>query len=121
GDYVPENQPAEIRELGPDVPYAARALLRNLLNDRDARVVAAALDSYGTLAGPSAAPRMLAVLGSSDDVAMIGTAADKLSSLDAPPPEAGPALVRAFVRLTPDDPETAAGLVEAVAKLGGDA
>lgn len=121
GEYVPEVLPPEIRALGPDVPVSARRLLHELLEDRDVRVAAAALDSYGALAGASAAPRMLAVLGSSEDVALIGTAADKLASLESPHPETGPALVRAFVRLSTNDPETAAGLVDFVAKLGGDA
>lgn len=105
----------------PGVPEPARALLDSLLADRDPRVSVAALDSYAALAGAGAAPRLLAVLGSSNDVAMIGTAADRLSALDPVPPEAGGALVAALSRLLATDPETASLLVAPAAKLGGEA
>ena len=107
--------------ISPEVPEAARALIVTLLADPDARVAVAALDSYGELAGVDATRRFVAVLASSDDLAMLGTAADRLSALEAAPAEAGPALVAALARVTAADPENASLLVEAVAKLGGDA
>lgn len=96
-------------------------LVTSLLDDRDPRVQAAALDSYGALAGAAGAPEFLAVLASSSDVAMIGTAADRLSSIEPTPVEAGPAIVAALTRFLASDPETAASLIEPAAKLGGEA
>jgi len=107
--------------ISPEVPEAARALIVILLADPDARVSVVALDSYGELAGVDASRRMIAVLASSSDLAMLGTAADRLSGLEAPPSEAGPALVAALARVTAADPENASILVEAAAKLGGEA
>lgn len=121
GAVPPQDRGTSADAISPEVPEAARALIANLLGDSDRRVVVAALDSYGELAGTDAAPRLIAVLASSNDLAMLGTAADRLSALETAPAAAGPALVAALARLSASDPENASLLVEAAAKLGGDA
>lgn len=100
------------------VPAGARRTFAQLLADADMRVRAAALDSYAELAGVAARARLVAVLGSSNDIAMAGTAADRLAALgkDAGP-AAAPALVDALSRSMEREPDIATMLVPDAVKL----
>ena len=123
-------------KAAPDgVPFEAAPLFAKLLADEDLRVRASALDSWAELAGPAGAARLVEAL-TSNDVAMLGIAAERLAALEdgarggAPSsakraigagPDAGPALVSCLSRLVTTDPDTAAGVVAAASVLGGDA
>lgn len=109
-------------KAAPDgIPFEAAPLFEKLLAEQDLRVRAAALDSYAEFAGPAARTRLVEALAS-NDVAMLGVAADRLAALEGGAgPDAGPALVSCLARLVSADPDTAAGLVGPAAALGGDA
>lgn len=109
-------------EISPAVPFEAHAMFAALLGDSDERVQAAALDAYAELAGPSARARLVAALTSSSDIAIVGTAADRLTALDKDAgPSAAPALIAAFERFTKSSPDIAAGIAVDTAKLAKDA
>ncbi len=104
-------------EVASVVPVESRALFRALLDDEDARVRAAALDSYAGLAGIAARARLVVALGTDDD-AIVGAAAERLAALgDDAGAEAAPALVATLDRSIASAPDRAAGLVAPAAAI----
>ncbi|HVO29700.1 MAG TPA: peptidylprolyl isomerase [bacterium] len=103
------------------VPSPTRDLLASLLADPDVRVRGSALDSYAEIAGAGARSRLVAAITTSNDVAIVGTAGDRLAALDDPGPDAAKAVVDALARFTARDPDIAASLAVDAAKIAKEA